>query len=47
MIKIDGPLLGISVLVVIKEFMNNSYLHLIPKLNSGPTRIYGNHIRIL
>ena len=37
MVKINCPLLGISVLVVLKEFMNNPHLHLIPELNSGPT----------
>ena len=47
MVKIDGPLLGIPVLVVLKEFMYNSYLHLIPELNGGPTRSNGNLIRFL
>ena len=47
MVKIDGPLLGIPVLVVLKEFMNNPHLHLIPELNGGPTGSNGNLIRIL
>ena len=32
-IKINVPLLGIPVLVVFKQLMNNPYLHLIPVLN--------------
>ena len=42
MIKIDGPLLGIPILIVLKKFMNDPHLHLIPELKGGPTRRNGN-----
>src|SRR4051812_591993 len=47
MVKINGPLLGVPILVVLKEFMNNPYLHLISELNRGPTRCNGILVGIL
>jgi len=46
-IKVDSPLLGIPILVVLEKLMHNSHLHLVPELRCAPTRMNWNFIRIL